>query len=116
MDKIQTDHSYFVIFVSLFLPRLPFQVFNLSGYFLFIVSNFCLDRLFRFSIHRDAHFCLSRPLRVFDLPSCSFVFFFRQSIFLTASAFTGCGSSSPSMVVTVIAPPEKLLLTMYGPS
>src|ERR1051325_4816718 len=28
MDKIQTDCSYFVIFVSLFLPRLPFQVFN----------------------------------------------------------------------------------------
>src|ERR1051325_10878030 len=74
MDKIQTGCSYFVIFVSLFLPRLPFQVFNLSGYFLFIVSNFCLDCLFRFSIHRDAHFCLSRPFRVFDLPSCSFVF------------------------------------------
>src|ERR1051325_45756 len=73
MDKIQTDGSYFVIFVSLFLPRLPFLVFNLSGYFLFIVSNFCLDRPFRFSIHRDALFCLSRPFRVFDLPSCSFV-------------------------------------------
>ena len=78
MDKIQTDCSYFVIFVSWFLPRLPFQVFNLSGYFLFIVSNFCLDRLFRFSIHQDAHFCLSRPFRVFDLPSC----FFLDKVFL----------------------------------
>src|ERR1044072_8571139 len=68
-------------FVSLFLPRLPFQIFNLSGYFLFIVSNFCLDCLFRFSIHRDALFCLSRPLRVFDLPSCSFVFFLDKVFF-----------------------------------
>src|SRR3954469_22033137 len=36
--------------------------FQSTGYFiLFYVSNFCLDRPFGFSIHRDALFCLSRP-------------------------------------------------------
>ena len=36
--------------------------------------------------------------------------------FLTASAFTGDGKSSPSMVVNNKAPPEKTFLTTNGPS
>ena len=34
----------------------------------------------------------------------------------TMFALTGCGRSSPSMVVKIIAPPENMLLIINGPS
>src|ERR1051325_2204041 len=74
MDKIQTDCSYFVIFVSLFFPRLPFQVFNLSGYFLFIVSNFCLDRLFQVFSPPRRSFLPKLPFLGFQLTELFFCF------------------------------------------
>ena len=43
--------------------------------FLF-VSNFCPDRLFRFSVRRDAHFCLSRPFGFSTYRAVFFVLFF----------------------------------------
>src|SRR3954463_149546 len=80
-----------------------------------LVSNFCLDRPFGFSIHRDAHFFLPKlPFQVFNLASCFFLF--QEKYFLTMSAFTGCGKSSPSMVVSNMAPPENIFLITNGPS
>jgi hypothetical protein len=36
--------------------------------------------------------------------------------FLTTSELTGDGKSSPSIVVSIKAPPEKTFFTTYGPS
>src|SRR3954462_2517757 len=77
-----------------------------------LVSNFFLDRPFGFSIHRDAHFLPKLPFQVFNLASFSS----QAKYFLTMSAFTGCGKSSPSMVVSNMAPPKNIFLITNGPS
>jgi len=50
------------IFIIPFLPRSPFRVFGPPGNS-FLLPLFCLNCLWRLSIHRGAHFCLSRPFR-----------------------------------------------------
>ena len=47
--------------------------FQLAGctYFLLFIPNFCLNRPFGFSIHRDAHFFPSRP---FGFSTCRVIY------------------------------------------
>ena len=85
--------------------------FQLVGctYIFYFIPNFCLNRPFGFSIHRDAYFCPSRP---FGFSTCRVIY---AQYLLTMSAFAGCSRSSPSMVVKIIAPPEKMFLITNGP-
>ena len=94
----------------------------LTGYsYLVLILNFCIDRPFGFSIYRDNHFFFmslifswtalsgfqstetlilpKSPFQVCDLSSC----YFLTEYFLTAPAFIGRVSLSPSTVVKVIA-------------
>ena len=77
-------------------------------FFLFI-PNFCPNLFHFYLVRRDAHFCLDY-----------FILFVQRvslyEVFLTASAFTGDGKSSSSVVVDNKAPPEKTFLTTNGPS
>ena len=93
-----------------FLPKLPFQVFNLPGVqsFFIFVPNFC-PNLFIFLVRRDAHFFLDYS---FYCPAGLFY----AKYFLTASEFTGEVKFSPSIVASIKAPPSKTLVTIYGPS
>ena len=60
---------------------LAWVAYNLSELFHihFFVPNFCLDRPFGFSIHREAHFCLGRP---FGFSTYHAVLFFLDKVFL----------------------------------
>ena len=95
-----------------FLPKPPLRVFDLPGVqILFIfIPNFCPNLFFLFfgspgCPFLPGLFCSFRPAGLFY-----------TKYFLTASAFTGDGKSSPSMVVNNKAPPEKTFLTTNGPS
>jgi len=61
-----SSHVFFVFFIW---RSLTFSWTALSGFqsigniFLFYARNFCLDRPFRFSVHWDALYCLSRLFR-----------------------------------------------------
>ena len=79
------------IFVLFFWRSLTFAWIALSGFqstgniFLY-APNFCLDCPFEFSIHRDAHFRLKPPFRVFDLANfflSFFLFFFDRGLLTT---------------------------------
>jgi len=51
----------FVLFESLTFAWIALSGFQSTGsIFLFYAPNFCLDRPFGFSVHRDALYCLSR--------------------------------------------------------
>jgi len=62
-------HALVVILCFCLWKSLTFSWTALSGFkstgsiFLFCVPNFCLDRPFGFSVHRDALYCLSRLFR-----------------------------------------------------
>ncbi|RHN79202.1 hypothetical protein MtrunA17_Chr1g0174551 [Medicago truncatula] len=90
---------------GLLIAGCPKWIIALSGFqsiriIVFVhVSNFCPDRPFGFSVHRDAHFCLSRTfsgLRLIELLCLT-------EYFLTVPAFIGSASLSPSIVVKVLA-------------
>ena len=52
---------FFFYFFIPFLPGSPFRVFNPPEINSFHMPLSCLNCLWRLSIHRGAHFCLSRP-------------------------------------------------------
>ena len=82
--------------------------FRLTGCTFFFIPNFCPNPFFFFGSSGCPFF-----------PGLSFFFVQRFNYamyFLTASELTWDGKSSPSMVVSIKAPPEKTFLTTYGPS
>jgi hypothetical protein len=85
-----------------------FSTCRVYSFSLFIL-NFCPNLFFFLLVRRDAHFCLDYFILFVQRVSYT-------KYFLTASAFTGDGKSSPSMVVNNKAPPEKTFLTTNGPS
>src|SRR3954468_16394377 len=97
-----------------FLPKPPFRVFNLAGIFVSF-SFFCLIRFLFFL----SSFFLSSFFSFLLFFFLFFFFFFYQvyaKYFLTTSAFTGCGKFSPSIVASIMAPPENTFCTTKGPS
>ena len=95
-----------------FLPKSPLRVFNLPGvqFFSFIIPNFCPN----LSLFLGSPGC---PFFAWTLYS----FFFVQRVsftkyFLTASAFTGNGKSSSSVVINNKVLSDGTLLTPNGHS
>ena len=93
-----------------FLPKLPFQVFNLPGVQSFLFLSLIFARTFSFS------WFAGMPIFCLDYSFYCPAGLFYAKYFLTASEFTGEVKFSPSIVASIKAPPSKILVIMYGPS
>ena len=54
-----------------------------------LIPNFCLDRPFGFSVHRDTLFLPKLPFQVFDLPGVQY-FLYIPNFFLNPFSSSGC--------------------------